>query len=123
MVTIYNVEFFTGTILKWQKLFSNEECKQIVLDSLQWLVNAKRCRIFGFVIMPNHVHILWRISDGFSRAEVQTAFFSFTAHKLQKWLRINDDKLLENYCVNDVDRKYQFWEEAMQLRSVGQRSS
>lgn len=110
MVAPYNVEFLTGTILRWQKLLEDDNCKKIIIDSCSWLVSSSRCNIFAFVIMPNHIHLLWRISSGFSRDQVQTAFFSYTAHTFQKYLRQKDKKMLDLHYVNDADRKYQFWE-------------
>jgi REP element-mobilizing transposase RayT len=35
--------------------------KQIILDSLKFLVEQKRVKVYGFVIMINHVHIIWHI--------------------------------------------------------------
>ena len=94
-VSTYHVEFLTGTILKWQKLLEDEDSKKIIINSFDWLVSAGRCKIFGFVVMPNHIHLVWRISNGFSRDEVQTAFFSFTAHPFQKYLRKKNKQILD----------------------------
>lgn len=60
--------------------------------------------------MPNHIHLLWKIRDGFLREKVQGAFFSFTAHAFKKYLVKNNIEELSNYLVNDADRTYQFWE-------------
>jgi putative transposase len=61
--------------------------KQVVVDSFQWLVKAKKCIINAFVIMPNHFHLIWKISDGLERKNVQGALFSFTAHEFQKRIK------------------------------------
>jgi putative transposase len=104
----HHTEFLTATILRWQHLLADNEFKQI-LDSLAWLSKEGRCKVYGFVIMPNHLHLIWKIADGFARQEVQAAFLSFTAHEFKKLLSDNK-KLLNEYLVNDSDRKYQFWE-------------
>ena len=54
--------------------------------------------------MPNHFHLIWKISDGFEREKVQGAFFSFAAHKFKEKLNRNNSTLLESYLVNKVDR-------------------
>jgi REP element-mobilizing transposase RayT len=59
-----------------------------------------------FVIMPNHFHLLWKISDGFERKDVQGAMFSFTAHEFKKNLKKSDLILLENHYVNKSDRSF-----------------
>ena len=108
MLKIYHPEFLTATILNWQHLL-NDEFKQIVIDAMRWLVNEKRCRIYGFVIMPNHIHLLWKIEDGFDRARVQGALLSFTAHEFKKRIG-TEDLQLKNHRVNLVDRAFQFWQ-------------
>ena len=51
MIKSYHAEFFTATILRWQKLLHDNNLKQIIIDSLQWLVTEKRCSVYAFVIM------------------------------------------------------------------------
>jgi len=74
------------------------------------LVKEKKCIINAFVIMPNHFHLIWKISDGFERKDAQGALFSFTAHEFKKKIKRINPALLEDYVVNNVDRDYQFWE-------------
>jgi len=106
----YYPEFLTATILRWQHLLADDKCKQIILDSLEWLVKEQKCTVYAFVIMPNHIHLLWKISDGFTRQEVQGAFFNFTGHEFKKYLKENNTAAPEEHYVDDGDRIYQFWE-------------
>jgi putative transposase len=110
MAMTYHTEFLTATILKWQPLLLDDHFKKIILSSFEWLVTENKCTIHGFVIMPNHIHLLWRIHNGWHRPEVQGALFSFTAHEFQRHLKITNPALLNKHYVNDADRKYQFWE-------------
>ena len=104
----YHPEFLTATILNWQHLLV-EEFKQIIIDAMRWLVQEKRCKIYGFVIMPNHIHLLWKIEDGFERIDVQGALLSFTAHEFKRKLK-NNALELSKFKVNLIDRSYQFWQ-------------
>jgi REP element-mobilizing transposase RayT len=106
----YYPEFLTCTILHWQHLLKDDQCKKIVVDSLQWLINEHRCKVFAFVIMPNHIHLMWKIADNLPRQQVQGALFSFTGHQFKKYLTEKDPTLLQQHYVNDADRLYQFWE-------------
>ena len=106
MLKSYHPEFLTATILNWQHLLS-DEFKQIVINAMRWLADENRCRIYGFVIMPNDIHLLWKITDGFDRANVQGALLSFTAHEFKKRL---GNTQLKNYQVNLADRVFQFWQ-------------
>jgi REP element-mobilizing transposase RayT len=80
MIKSYYTEFITATILTWQKLLFNDHLKHIIVDSLHWLVKQNRCTVYAFVIMPNHIHLIWRIADKLERELVRGALLSFTAH-------------------------------------------
>ena len=106
MTENYHTEFLTGTIFNWNHLLKDDSYKQIIIDSFQWLVTGKKCTINAFIIMPNHFRLIWKISDGFERQNVQGAFFSFTAHGFKKKLKSYNVQLLENHFVNKKDRSY-----------------
>ena len=105
----YHPEFLTATILNWKHLLADDKMKEIIISSFQWLCKNKRCTINAFVIMPNHIHLIWKIADRIDRKNVQGAFFSFTGHAFKKELA-KSPELLQEYQVNDADRDYQFWE-------------
>ena len=68
--------------------------------------------------MPNHVHLLWRIAEGFERENVQSALLSFTAHAFKKRLKQKKSSLLKNYYVDATDRDYQFWQREPMIKEV-----
>lgn len=102
----YHTEFLTATIYNWIHLLATDNFKNILLDSFQWLVKNKKCSINAFVLMPNHIHLLWKISDGFEREDVEGAFFSFTAHEFKRHLKKTNPVHLEKHLVNNSDREY-----------------
>jgi putative transposase len=75
--SLYHQTFFTATIYKWISVLQYEECKQIIVDSLNFLVEKKRVRVFAFVIMPNHIHLIWQIQEGHSKENVQRDLLKF----------------------------------------------
>ena len=103
-------QFFTATILEWKPLLADDSMKDIVINSLKFLVNDGRTRVFGFVIMPNHIHVIWQIQDAFEKNKVQQSFLKYTAQKMKFRLLDTGDKALQNYKVKASDREYQFWE-------------
>jgi len=91
-------------------LLSLDKYKDIVIESLRFLVKDKRVLIYGFVIMNNHIHLIWHLRAGKKQDEVQRDFLKYTAQQIKKdMLKYHPDEL-ENYRVNAKDRKYQFWE-------------
>ena len=83
------VHFFTATILQWKHLLKPEKYKQIILDSLQFLVDNKRVKVYSYVIMINHIHLIWHIQPGFERKDVQRDFLKYTAQQIKIDLQTN----------------------------------
>lgn len=104
------ITFFTATILEWKQLLKNDIYKDIVISSLRFLVKDKRANIYSFVIMPNHLHVLWKIKNDRVYADVQRDFMKYTAQKLKLKLMDNNPKMLQEFYVGAKDREYQIWE-------------
>jgi putative transposase len=104
------LEFFTATCLNWQPLLAEVRHKEIILESLNFLVKDKRIWLYGYVIMPNHVHILWRKQDQWLEKSIQQQFLKFTAQKIKFNLLEHFPDQLENYRSTQADRAYHFWE-------------
>lgn len=105
-----NIEFFTATCLNWQNLLSKEKHMEIVLSSLNFLVEEERIWLYGYVLMPNHLHILWRRQDLWLEKSIQQQFLKYTAQQIKFNLIANYPDELENFRSSQVDRNYHFWE-------------
>ena len=76
-------QFFTATILEWNCLLAKDAYKDIIISSLKFLVDNSRVIIYGFVIMPNHIHLIWQIQDKHQKASVQQSFLKYTAQQIK----------------------------------------
>ena len=110
MEDINPIIFYTATILEWKHLLKNDKYKNIVIESLQFCVADIRVLIFGFVIMPNHIHLLWSMRDGMKQESVQRNFMKFTAQQMKFDLQKTNTEYLSHFKSGAVDRQYQFWE-------------
>lgn len=81
--TEYHPQFFTATILEWKPLLKEGRYKDIIIESLKFLYNNKRAVIYGFCIMPNHIHLIWHIAEGHKRENVQRDFLKYTAQMIK----------------------------------------
>lgn len=104
------VLFFTATILNWQHLLKSDECKQIIISSLAYMSRQGRMLVGGFVIMPNHVHLLFRVGVNDTLATVQRDFMKYTAQQLKLWVLKNTPGQLISFKSTQHDRAYQIWE-------------
>ncbi len=57
----FNPQYFTATILDWHHLLKSDKYKDIIIQSLQFLVKEKRIELNAFAIMSNHIHLIWQI--------------------------------------------------------------
>ena len=105
----YWPQYFTSTIYKWKHLLADNKNKDILIDSLRFLVNQKRIILNAFVIMSNHFHSIWQPTFGFTPSDIPTSFLKHTAHELKQSMEINNQQLLDTFLVNKADRKYQIW--------------
>ena len=105
----YWPQFYTATINNWQHLLANDMHKDIIVDSLRFLVTEKRIELNAFVIMSNHIHLIWQSLFGFSPSDIQASFMKYTAQQLKQSLIKNDTGALAKHKVNKYDREYQFW--------------
>ena len=106
MYPIYWPQYFTATINEWKPLLSSDKHKNIIVDSLQFLVAKKRINLNAFVLMSNHIHLIWQPLFGFTPSAIQSSFMKFTAGQFKRSLEENDKVLLEQYSVNKYDRTY-----------------
>ena len=104
------IQFYTATILLWQKLLKQDKYKQIIIDSLTFLVKEQRVKIYGFVIMENHIHIIWQGTTLYSLKHTQLSFMKYTAQQIKFDLEKYHPDVLPYFIVEAKDRKYQFWE-------------
>ena len=70
----YFPHFFTATCLEWKHLLKPDKYKGIITKSLAFLVNENRVKVLGFVIIRNHMHIIWQILGENTSEKVQLSF-------------------------------------------------
>ena len=105
----HHTQFTTITNLNWFPILQSNYHKQIIIESLKTRVDKKQVTIYAFVIMPNHMHIIWQLHDGIIKEDFQRDFCKFTARSILQFMRMNEDPLLGFLKVTTPDRKYQVW--------------
>ncbi len=103
-------QFITITNYNWIPLLKNDYHKDIVIESLKKRIELEQVNIYAFVIMPNHMHLIWQLHDGIHNNNFQRDFLKFTARSILWFMRMNDDTKLSLLKVNAADRKFQVWE-------------
>jgi REP element-mobilizing transposase RayT len=105
--------FLTCTVLHWLPLFTNKKSVQILLDSLTHLQKSDDLKIYAYVILENHLHLIAQSND---ISKSMQKFKAFTAYELIKLLEKQNIKtLLDQFAFYKKAHKdhtsYQIWEE------------
>jgi putative transposase len=104
------VQFFTAVCYDWLKLLDTSKAKEIIIEALRHRVSMGHVRVAAFVIMPNHIHLIWRVQNGFELEDVQRDFLKYTAKGLLALVKNSKGELgLEEFFVGLRDRKFQVW--------------
>ena len=104
------IQFFTAVCNDWQQLLLEDRYKDIVIEALRHRVALKQIKVSAFVIMPNHIHLIWRIQNEFKLEDVQRDFLKFTAKEIMSVMkREKGEKSWNSLYVDLKDRKFQVW--------------
>lgn len=101
--------FFTATCNTWLPLLEQQSHSQVILDSLAYFSKSGECCIYGFVIMPNHIHLMIGI-DPEKRSGFQHRFLKFTSQQILREMKSVNSPILAKIASTQIDRNYQFWE-------------
>ena len=109
-IRIGEIYFWTTTINNWMKLLMNDRYKDIIINSFTYLSNAGKIDVFAFVIMPNHIHVIWRINAMNGKETAQGSFLKYTAHEFRKLLMRDNPSMLGLYAVDASNKLHEFWQ-------------
>ena len=108
-----NIFFLTIKSIYGLPILINEKYYTIILDSLKFCRQNKRCRIYAYAVLFNHIHLVLRILEGFSLSDAVRDFKKYTANQILKQLKIdNQYDLLEELKITankTKDRDGKVW--------------
>ena len=106
-----NTILLTATIHKWVPLLENDFNKQIIADSLKYLSDKKLITVFAFVIMPNHIHLIWQQNDLNGKETPKGSLLKYSAHLFLKQLKANGNSIY--YEVNEANKNMKYGREIL----------
>ena len=103
------IYFFTATIHQWLPLLKDKIHLELILSSLSFLTKKGLIKVYGFVIMPNHIHLIWEMLEINGKEMPHASFLKFTSHGFLKNLRSTNGYFLEKFKVDQDNKYYEFW--------------
>lgn len=109
-MSVGEVYFWTNTINNWNNLLSHETLKLVIINQLQWLIKNNKIKVYGYVIMPNHMHILWEMVEKNGKEMPHASFNKWTGSRFLIFLRDTYPKRVWRYYENTKERNHRFWQ-------------
>ena len=109
--------FVTFSVVGWMDVFSREQYKEIVVQSLQYCIENKGLILHAWVIMTNHVHLI--ISSDTAKLEhIVRDVKKFTSKQIIKAIAENPKESRKEWMLNifsftgknnNNNKEFQFW--------------
>lgn len=101
--------FLTATIYQWIHLL-NDKNKDVILKEWKHQIKMRNIKLYGFVIMPNHYHIIISFYPPKKPWETLRDMHKFISKRIIKSLNQKSSSLLKQFEVSKTDRQYQIWQ-------------
>lgn len=112
--------FITCTVLHWIPIFTRTETTNIIFDSLKYLQKNDNLKLYAYVILENHLHIIVSSND---LAKSMESFKKYTAREIINLLKERNvttilDQLAFYKKAHKSDRPYQLWQEGISPKLI-----
>ena len=112
--------FMTCTVLEWLPVFTRPETVQILLDCWRYQQQHAGLRLYGYVVLENHLHFIAQADD---LNKCVSSFKSYTARQIIDHLEAHRvERLLARLrfakLAHRTDREYQFWQEGVHAELI-----
>ena len=100
------IYFITFTIAGWLKIFVDDDRCALVYKWFDYMREKYGNKIHGYVIMPNHIHLLLYIPK--KSPELSKLIFNakrFLAYEIPKYLRDDKDKEIIQYFKDSITKE------------------
>ena len=117
----YNPEgvyFISFAVVEWLDVFTRNEYKNIIIDSLHYCQKEKRMEIFAWCIMTSHLHLIFRSAGEQKPESLIGDFKRFTSKAIVKAIIENPQESRKEFLLEQFRKagnsssnvnQYQFW--------------
>jgi len=104
--------FVTTTCYNWYHLLQMEVCKLTISESINFLNNKYTAATLGYVIMPNHIHLILYYKKGNQLSNWMRDLKKFTSTMVRQQIEKSGDiDLLEKLRVPEMKQVFKVWQD------------
>lgn len=112
------LQFVTTTVLEWKKIFHIPKYALIVMGSLKYGVENDWFRLYSYVLMPNHLHVILKVLKDHTIEQISRDFHKYTAQQILLTVRSEDHEMLNQFWVGTKKQDYQIWQGDADLKNI-----
>jgi REP element-mobilizing transposase RayT len=118
--------FLTLTVVDWIDVFTKRNHRLKIIESLQFCQKNKGLEIYGFCLMPSHLHLIARADGKRTLSEIFRDFKQFTSKSIIRQImeepESRRDWLLDRFefrgkYLKNIT-KYKFWKEGIHAEII-----
>ncbi len=108
VTSIGHIYFWTATIHNWYPLLADDRLKEIIIASLKRLSDNGKVTIYAFVIMPDHIHLIWQQNRYNGKESPKASLLKFTAHQFLDYLKAQG--IAGAFLVQAANKNHEIWQ-------------
>ncbi len=114
--------FITTTAVQRACIFERDVIKRILVDGLYHLQSVDKTELFAFVIMPNHIHVIFRCHETDPLKDVLRDFKANTARLIVRHYQAERNQKALQFLTSSVTRPekqdFKVWEDGYNAKDV-----
>lgn len=113
--------FVSTTAVNRLHLFRRDVIKRIIVDSLHHLRTTRQMKLFVFVIMPNHIHVIVHFSEEHRLSDVMRDFKKFTARQIYRQFQAEEITKVLDVLRREGEKakqEYKVWDDDYDARDI-----
>ena len=111
--------FVTLTVIDWIDVFTRENHKMCIVDSLRYCQQKKGLELFAWFLMPSHLHMIIAAKDETKLSDILRDFKKFTSKEIIRLIKEEPESrkewLLDKFSYagkyNPKIKNYKFWQD------------
>lgn len=112
------IHFITFAVVEWIDVFTRQQYRDILVDSLDYCIREKGLKLHAWVIMSNHVHFIVSTKEGKKLSDILRDFKKFTSVKIIEEIKNNLQESRKEWMLaifkvkgkeNSRNTTFQFW--------------
>jgi len=109
------IYFVTSTIVEWMPVFTSQKYCDIIIESIKFCKTHKDLKLYAFVIMDNHIHLVAKAPE---LSDTLSSFKKFTAKEIIDQLKLDNKQWLLSQLAfykkkYKTESDYQVWQEGI----------